>query len=81
MTEAPKDFEHECNALRMKVFSRVAHDVKTPLACIIGSLGTLEQMNDSLSPEQRESLIKIALTQAHQLDAFFLTLLDAAKPE
>ena len=80
MSIEPTDFEKECAQLRAKVFSSVAHDLKTPLACIIGSLQTLDQMSDKLSPEQRDTLIKTALTEAHRLDVLFAAMLDKAKP-
>lgn len=79
MNTEPPDFDEERDALRMRVFSAVAHDLRTPLACIIGSLGILDQMGASLSPEQHDALIKTALTEAHRLDGFFAEMLDKVK--
>jgi K+-sensing histidine kinase KdpD len=81
MSTEPPDFERMREQLQAKVFSSVAHDLKTPLACIIGSLQTLDQMKEKLSPEQHDMLIKTALTEAHRLDILFATMLDKAKPE
>ncbi len=79
-TEVLPNLEQERDALRVKVFSSVAHDLRTPLACIIGSLGTLDQMDTSLSPEQRDTLVKTALAEAHRLDDFVAEMLDKVKP-
>lgn len=70
------DFEQERDALHRKVFSSVAHDLRTPLACIIGSLGTLDQMRASLSPEQYDTLVKVALTEAQRLNALVTEMLE-----
>lgn len=80
MSTEQLDFEKECAQMRATVFSVVAHDLRTPLACIIGSLGALDQMSDKLSPEQRDALVKAALVEAQRLDGFVSEMLDKAKP-
>lgn len=79
-TESPK-FEQEREQIMRRAFSSVAHELKTPLACIIGSLGTLDQMNDKLSFEQRDALIKMALSEAERLNSLCTTMLDKARQE
>lgn len=79
-TEKFTNINEECDALRMKIFSIVSHDLRTPLACIIGSLGTLDQMSANLSPEQRDILIKTALAEAQKLSVIIAQMLDKAKP-
>ena len=79
VTDIPTDFECSRDAMRLKVFSSVAHDLKTPLACIIGSLGILDQMSAILSPEQRVTLVKTALEEAQRLDSFVAEMLDKVK--
>lgn len=74
------DFDQERNTLRMMVFSSVAHDLRTPLACIIGSLQVLDQMGASLSQVQHDALVKTALVEAHRLDGFLAEMLDKVKP-
>ncbi len=74
------DYEKKCELLRTKVFSSVAHDLKTPLAAIIGSLGVLSYMWDKLSSEQRSVLIKTSLLEAERLDGFITEMLDKVKP-
>ena len=67
-------------AMQRAVFSAVAHDLKTPLACIIGSLETIEYLQDQLSDEKRAALIASALTQAKKLNALFDAMLDKVEP-
>jgi two-component system sensor histidine kinase KdpD len=74
--ELPNQFEQECEALRIKIFSAVAHDLRTPLACMIGALETIELMKSLLSTLQRDALVKIALAEAHRLDGFIKEMLD-----
>ena len=66
--------------MQKKLFSSVAHDLKTPLACIIGSLEIIEHMKDNISSEQRETLISMALAEARRLDDLFIKMLEKIKP-
>ncbi len=66
--------------MQKKLFSSVAHDLKTPLACIIGSLEIIEHMKEKLSNEQRETLISMALAEARRLDDLFIIMLEKIKP-
>ena len=61
-------FEHERTAMQARVFSAVAHDLKTPIACIIGSLETIEYLKDQLPSDKRDALIASALEQAQRLN-------------
>ncbi len=81
MTIDPPDFEQMREQMQQRVFSSVAHDLRTPLACIIGSLDILEQMKEKLSSEQKDSLISSAQAEAHRLDSFITQMLEKAKPE
>ncbi len=80
MSTEQTDFEQACDALRIKIFSSVAHDLKTPLACIIGSLQTLLYMHEKLSPEQRHTLVKTALAETQRLDGSISEMLAKAQP-
>jgi K+-sensing histidine kinase KdpD len=75
------DFKQMRKQLQSKVFSSVAHDLKTPLACIIGSLQTLDQMRQELSQDQCDMLIQTALAEAYRLNELFADMLDKVKPE
>ena len=80
MTTEPTIIVSEHAALQRLVFSAVAHDLKTPLACIIGSLETIQYLKDQLSPEKRDALIQSALAQAKKLNLLFDEMLDTVEP-
>ena len=48
----------------------VVHDFKTPVATILGSLGTLQKHWDSLDDEGRKKLIGLATEAVEQLADF-----------
>lgn len=80
MIQESPDFERERTAMQRLVFSSVAHDLKTPLSCIIGSLETIEYLKDQLPSEKRDALIASALGQAKQLNTLFDAMLDTVEP-
>jgi K+-sensing histidine kinase KdpD len=80
MMEKSPEFEHERIRMQQLVFSAVAHDIKTPLACIIGSLETIEYLNGQLPSEKHDALITSALSQAHRLNALFDAILAGIEP-
>ena len=69
MNTTPTDLEQMREQLLRKAFNKVSHDLKTPLACVIGSLETLDP------------LTKTALAEAQRLDVLFAAMLDKVKPE
>jgi K+-sensing histidine kinase KdpD len=81
MVEKTTDIEQHRDALRKKIFSSVAHDLKTPLVCIIGALQALDQMKNKLSSKQHDTLICMALKEAQRLDVLISDMLEKAKPE
>lgn len=67
--------------LHRQMLSSVSHDLKTPLATIIGSLEVMTMLSDKLPEEKKKSLISSALTEAFRLDYFITNILDMAKFE
>jgi two-component system sensor histidine kinase KdpD len=59
----------------------VSHDLKTPLATIVGSLEICHRMEKSLSGEKKNILVNLALTEAHRLNNFITHLLDIVRLE
>ena len=57
--------------------AKMVHDLRTPLACIIGALETIEQMRGKLSPEQTATLLALALSEARRMNGS----LDKLTPE
>ena len=80
MKKTSPDFDNEREQMLRKVFSAVAHDLKTPLACIIGSLEIIGHSKEMLSNEQRDALISTALSEAHRLNGFISEMLEKSKP-
>jgi two-component system sensor histidine kinase KdpD len=73
--------DQERERIHRQMLSAVAHDLKTPLASIIGSLDVYTQMKDALPADKQDALIKVALQEAHRLDSFITNILDMAKLE
>jgi two-component system sensor histidine kinase KdpD len=71
----------EREKLRTNLLSSVSHDLKTPLAAILGSLSVHRSMYDKLPEAQRKELTEAALTEAQRLDSFITNILDLAKME
>jgi len=73
--------EVEHRRMQACAFSQVSHDLKTPLACIIGALETIAYLHHTISDEQRTSLIQMALLEAQKLNGIFTRMLDKATPK
>lgn len=71
----------EREKLRTSLLSSVSHDLKTPLAAILGSLSVHRSMYDKLPELQRRELTDAALGEAQRLDSFITNILDLAKIE
>ncbi|MFM9889679.1 MAG: sensor histidine kinase [Rickettsiales bacterium] len=84
MKNPPDDaaaFAQTREQMHRQMLSAVSHDLKTPLATIIGALEVYERMNEKLTPEKKESLIRSALGEAYRLDNFITNILDMGKLE
>lgn len=75
------DFEKQREMIHINMLSSVSHDLKTPLASVIGSLEIHERMKDKLSQDKKEALIATALQEAYRLDNFVTNILEMAKLE
>jgi signal transduction histidine kinase len=64
---------------RAEFVAQVAHDVRTPLAAVIGSVQTLRQRGEQLSPEQRDALLAVIASEADRVARFVDDLFDAAR--
>ena len=54
----------------------MSHDIKTPLACIIGALEIYNYTKESLTEANKNILLETALQEAHRLDALISKLLE-----
>ncbi len=76
-----ESFSKERELIHRQMMSSVSHDLKTPLAGIIGSLEIHDQMKEKLKPEKKQALLDTALQEAYRLDNFITNILDMAKLE
>jgi len=79
--ESQRTIKSEKEKLRTQILSSVSHDLKTPLAAIIGSLNILTSMNAKISESQRKDLIETAVSEAHRLNNFITNILNMARVE
>ncbi len=73
--------QQEREKLRSSLLSSVSHDLKTPLASIIGSLSALRHMEKTLSPGARATLLETALDEAERLNSFITNILNMTRLE
>lgn len=69
----------ETERLRSALLSSISHDLRTPLASMIGSASTLRSMFEKLNNEDKESLLDSILGEGRRLDRYIRNLLDMAK--
>jgi two-component system sensor histidine kinase KdpD len=66
----------ERERLRSAMLTSVSHDLRTPLASIIGALSSLRSYRDRYDAATRDELLGTALSEAERLDRFVGNLLD-----
>ncbi|HEY1095971.1 MAG TPA: ATP-binding protein [Alphaproteobacteria bacterium] len=76
-----RDVLKEKDKLRMHIMSSVSHDLKTPLASIIGSLGLYMSSHNKLKEQQVRALVDNAYAEANRLDGFVTNILAMTKLE
>jgi two-component system, OmpR family, sensor histidine kinase KdpD len=81
MNTSSPDFDQERKRLLLAVFNTVSHDLKTPLACILGSLEIMERMKETLGTQDRDVLVHTAIMEARKLDNLISDMLDKAQPK
>ena len=69
----------ETEKLRSALLSSISHDLRTPLASIIGSTTSLQDFGHNLKPEVRQELLKNIMDEAERLNRFIQNLLDMTK--
>jgi two-component system sensor histidine kinase KdpD len=71
----------ETDRLRTALLTSISHDLKTPLASVLGAAGTLRSMSDSLDANAKADLIATIVDEAERLNRFIANLLDMTKLE
>jgi two-component system, OmpR family, sensor histidine kinase KdpD len=69
----------ERERLRSAMLTSVSHDLRTPLASIIGALSSLRSYRDRYDEQTRDDLLGTALSEAERLDRFVSNLLDMTR--
>ncbi len=69
------------SALRADFVSLVSHELRSPMASVIGSARTLEQRWRELSPEQRESFLAVIAHETSRLADLIGDVLDTSRIE
>jgi two-component system sensor histidine kinase KdpD len=69
----------ERERLRSAMLTSVSHDLRTPLASIIGALSSLRSYRDRYDDATRDELLGTALSEAERLDRFVGNLLDMTR--
>jgi two-component system sensor histidine kinase KdpD len=71
----------ETDRLRQALLTSISHDLRTPLASIIGSASSLATHGEELDPPVRLSLLKTIQEEAERLNRFIGNLLDMTRLE
>ena len=70
---------NETERLRSALLSSVSHDLRTPLAAIIGAAGSLDLYGDAMGPDDRHALLETVRDESERLDRHIQNLLDMTR--
>ena len=71
----------ETDRLRSALLTSISHDLRTPLASILGSATSLASQGDVLDPPTKQSLLSTIIDEANRLNRFIGNLLDMTRLE
>ncbi len=71
----------ETDRLRQALLTSISHDLKTPLAAILGAAGTLRDLSQTLDTAARTELLATIIDESERLNRFIANLLDMTKLE
>jgi len=71
----------EADRLRSALLTSISHDLKTPLAVILGAAGTLKGFARDLDEHGKVELIQSIIDESERLNRFIANLLDMTKIE
>jgi two-component system, OmpR family, sensor histidine kinase KdpD len=71
----------ESDRLRTALLTSISHDLKTPLASVLGSASTLKNFSPNLSEAEKADLLATIIDEAERLNRFIANLLDMTKLE
>ena len=71
----------EADRLRSALLTSISHDLKTPLAAIVGAAGTLKEYSGSLDDQGKIDLLLTIVEESDRLNRFIANLLDMTRLE
>jgi two-component system, OmpR family, sensor histidine kinase KdpD len=71
----------ESERLRSALLTSISHDLKTPLASVLGAASTMRDLARSLSDQQKHDLLATVIDESERLNRFIANLLDMTKLE
>jgi two-component system sensor histidine kinase KdpD len=71
----------ETDRLRAALLTSISHDLKTPLAAILGAAGTLRDLSGKLSDGEKAELLATIVDESERLNRFIANLLDMTRLE
>ena len=71
----------EADRLRSALLTSISHDLKTPLASIMGAAGTLKEFPKELDDAAKEDLLATIQDESERLNRFIANLLDMTRLE
>lgn len=71
----------ETERLRSALLTSISHDLKTPLAAVLGSAGALRDLSANLTESQKSELLGTIIDESERLNRFIANLLDMTKLE
>ena len=63
----------ETDRLRSALLTSISHDLKTPLAAVLGAAGTLRSMSDDLDTQAKADLTATIIDESERLNRFIAT--------
>ena len=81
-----EDMDHvkrtvESDRLRAALLTSISHDLKTPLASVLGAASTMRDLASGLSDAEKRDLLATVIDESERLNRFIANLLDMTKLE
>lgn len=71
----------ESERLRAALLTSISHDLKTPLASVLGAASTMRDLAGALSDTEKRDLLATVIDESERLNRFIANLLDMTKLE
>jgi len=71
----------ETDRLRSALLTSISHDLKTPLASVLGAAGALRDLGGALDDAQKADLLGTIIDESERLNRFIANLLDMTRLE